>query len=190
MRSSDGSPPLERQLAVPRAAVEAAPIVPVVEPEPARTVTGSLDLSGADMSRTGEFATPREMAAASEPLTKAEARAIASPPPLPRPAPPPPPPREPDKPNPIVAWFLGGNTIVRVGLVVLFIGLAFLVKYGVEHQLIPVELRVAAVGAAGLALLIVGWRLRWKNPGYALSLKAQAWRCSTSRSSARSSSTT
>ena len=89
------------------------------------------------------------------------------------PAPPrvPPPPREPAKPNPIIAWFLGGNTIVRVGLVVLFFGLAFLVKYGIDHRLIPVELRVAAVGAAGIALLVVGWRLRWRRAGYALSLQ-------------------
>lgn len=91
------------------------------------------------------------------------------------------PPPQPDAPlgpldsglrrNDLVAWFLGGNTIVRVGLLVLFLGLGFLVKYGVEHQLIPVELRVAAVGAAGLALLIVGWRLRFKREGYALSLQ-------------------
>jgi uncharacterized membrane protein len=88
----------------------------------------------------------------------------------PTPAPPRVPP-EPAKPNFIVAWFLGGNTIVRVGLVILFFGLAFLVKYGVEHQLIPAELRIAAVAAAGIALLVVGWRLRHKRSDYALSLQ-------------------
>ncbi|HEY2627534.1 MAG TPA: DUF2339 domain-containing protein, partial [Usitatibacter sp.] len=66
---------------------------------------------------------------------------------------------------------MGGNTIVRVGLVVLFVGLAFLVKYGVEHQLIPVELRIAAVAAAGIALVVLGWRLREKRPDYALSMQ-------------------
>ena len=84
---------------------------------------------------------------------------------------PPPPPPEPPTPNPIIEWLFGGNTIVRVGVIVLFLGLAFLVKYGVEHQMIPVELRVAAVGAAGLALLVIGWRLRHKRAGYALSLQ-------------------
>ena len=77
----------------------------------------------------------------------------------------------PSEPNFIVKWFTGGNTIVRVGLVILFVGLAFLVKYGVEHQLIPVELRVAAVAAAGIALLFLGWRLREKRAGYALSMQ-------------------
>ncbi|HUL56369.1 MAG TPA: DUF2339 domain-containing protein, partial [Usitatibacter sp.] len=71
----------------------------------------------------------------------------------------------------IVRWFTGGNTIVRVGLVILFVGLAFLVKYGVEHQMIPVELRIAAVAAAGVALLVMGWRLREKRAGYALSMQ-------------------
>ena len=80
---------------------------------------------------------------------------------------PPPPP----KPNPIVAWFLGGNTIARVGLVILFIGLAFLLKFAADNNMLPVELRVAAVAAAGLALLITGWRLREKRPAYALAMQ-------------------
>ncbi len=78
------------------------------------------------------------------------------------------------KPNFIVAWFTGGNAIVRVGLVILFVGLAFLIKYGVEHQLVPVEMRVAAVAAAGVILLVIGWRLRLSRPGYALSLQGAA----------------
>ncbi|MEP7069080.1 MAG: DUF2339 domain-containing protein [Usitatibacter sp.] len=80
-------------------------------------------------------------------------------------------PARPAKPNFIIEWFTGGNTIVRVGLVVLFVGLAFLIKYSVEHQLVPVELRVAAVAAVGLALLILGWKLRARRAGYALSLQ-------------------
>src|SRR5689334_21475562 len=90
------------------------------------------------------------------------------------PPPPPPPPRkppEPEKPNPIVAWFLGGNTIARVGLVILFFGLAFLVKYAADNQMLPIELRVAAVAIAGVALLVVGWRLRLTRPAYGLALQ-------------------
>ena len=59
-----------------------------------------------------------------------------APPAPPKPPAPPPPPAE---PNFIVRFFTGGNTIVRVGLVILFFGLAFLVKYGVEHDMVPVE---------------------------------------------------
>lgn len=80
-------------------------------------------------------------------------------------------PRADDDPNPILAWLTGGNTIARVGLVVLFIGLAFLLKYAVEHSLVPPELRVGAVALVGVALLAIGWRLRERRAGYALGLQ-------------------
>jgi uncharacterized membrane protein len=81
------------------------------------------------------------------------------------------PPREPPKPNPIVAWLTGGNTIARVGLVILFLGLAFLLKWAVDHAVLPPELRVAGVALVGVALLVFGWRLRQRRSGYALGLQ-------------------
>jgi uncharacterized membrane protein len=68
-------------------------------------------------------------------------------------------------------WLTGGNTVVRAGVVVLFIGLSFLAKYAAENSMFPVELRLALVGAAGLALLITGFRLRDKQTGYAMTLQ-------------------
>lgn len=70
-----------------------------------------------------------------------------------------------------MAWLTGGNTVVRIGVVVLFIGLSFLAKYAAENALFPVELRLAMVGAAGMALLLIGFRLRDKRHGYALTLQ-------------------
>lgn len=69
------------------------------------------------------------------------------------------------------AWLLGGNTVVRVGLLVLFFGLAFLARYAVEHSLVPIEVRLAGIVAGGVALLAVGWRLRHSRSGYALSMQ-------------------
>ncbi|KAA3650352.1 MAG: DUF2339 domain-containing protein [Proteobacteria bacterium] len=69
------------------------------------------------------------------------------------------------------AWLLGGNTVVRVGLLVLFFGLAFLARYAVENSLLPVEFRLAGIALGGIALLVVGWRLRTQRSGYALSLQ-------------------
>ncbi len=68
-------------------------------------------------------------------------------------------------------WFLGGNTIVRVGLVILFIGLSFLARYAASAGLFPVEFRLAAVAAVGIALLVVGFRKRADKPGFALALQ-------------------
>ncbi len=68
-------------------------------------------------------------------------------------------------------WFLGGNTIVRVGLVILFIGLSFLARYVAAAGLLPVEFRLAAIGAVGIALLAIGFRKRVDKPGFALALQ-------------------
>lgn len=92
-------------------------------------------------------------------------------PPVPPIAPIPPIPSEPAKPNPIVAWFTGPNAIARIGLAILFLGLAFLLKYAAEHNIVPIELRVAGVAAAGVAMLAGGWRLRERRPGYAMGLE-------------------
>ena len=72
------------------------------------------------------------------------------------------------------AWLFGGNTVVRMGVLVLFVGLAFLAKYAIDNALLPPELRLAAIGAAGIALFAGGFRLRGKAPdklAYALTLQ-------------------
>ena len=70
-----------------------------------------------------------------------------------------------------LAWLLGGNTVVRVGVVVLFFGVAFLLKYAYEHTHVPIEVRLVGVAAGAIALLFVGWRLRRRRAGYALALQ-------------------
>jgi uncharacterized membrane protein len=68
-------------------------------------------------------------------------------------------------------YFTEGNLIVRVGIIVLFCGLAFLLDYANDNGMLPIELRLAAAASAGMALLILGWRLRLGHSGYALSLQ-------------------
>ena len=68
-------------------------------------------------------------------------------------------------------WLTGGNTVVRVGVVVLFFGVAFLLRYAYEHVHAPIELRLAGVAAGAIALLALGWRLRERRAGYALALQ-------------------
>lgn len=71
-------------------------------------------------------------------------------------------------------WLFGGNTIVKAGVGILFIGLAFLAKYASEHVHWPIELRLAAVGVVALVLLVLGWKLRTRRPGYAQTLQGGA----------------
>ncbi|MBP5952101.1 DUF2339 domain-containing protein [Pseudomonas iridis] len=68
-------------------------------------------------------------------------------------------------------WLFGGNTVLRVGVVLLFFGLAFLLRYATEGMVVPIELRYAGVAAAALGLLALGWWLRQRNNGYALMLQ-------------------
>ncbi|HOE40232.1 MAG TPA: DUF2339 domain-containing protein [Rhodoferax sp.] len=71
-------------------------------------------------------------------------------------------------------WLLGGNTVVRMGVLVLFVGLAFLAKYAIDNAMLPPELRLAAIGTAGIALFVFGWKLHQRQPdrlAYALTLQ-------------------
>ena len=76
--------------------------------------------------------------------------------------------------EPIRAWFFGGNTIVKAGVAILFVGLAFLARYAAEHTDVPIEFRLAGIAAVAVVLLGVGWRLRTKRAGYAQVLQGGA----------------
>ena len=68
-------------------------------------------------------------------------------------------------------WLFGGNTVLRVGVLLLFLGLAFLLRYASERVVVPVELRYMGVAAAAIVLLGLGWWLRHKRATYALLLQ-------------------
>jgi len=68
-------------------------------------------------------------------------------------------------------FFTEGNPIVRIGMVVMFFGLSFLVKYASNQGLLPIELRMAAVAAVAIALIGLGWKTRLKEGGYGLVLQ-------------------
>lgn len=70
-----------------------------------------------------------------------------------------------------IAWLFGGNTVVRLGIVVLFIGLVFLAKYAADNAMFPIEFRLAIVGLVGIALLVIGFKVRDKKMEYGMSLQ-------------------
>jgi uncharacterized membrane protein len=71
-------------------------------------------------------------------------------------------------------YFTGGNTLVRVGIIILFFGVAFLLRYAAEHSHVPIEFRLTGVALGGIILLVLGWRLRTRRAGYALALQGGA----------------
>ena len=63
---------------------------------------------------------------------------------------------------------------MRVGVIVLFFGVAFLLKFASEHIEIPIEARLIGVAIGALVMLAIGWRLRLSRPGYGLILQGGA----------------
>jgi len=71
----------------------------------------------------------------------------------------------------IVSYFTDGNIFVRIGILILFFGVAFLLKFAAENSAIPLEIRFLGAAFGGLLLLAFGWKLRIKKPIYALLLQ-------------------
>ena len=71
-------------------------------------------------------------------------------------------------------WLLTGNLVAKLGLVILFIGVAFLLKYVAATVVIPIELRLAGVVLADLALLGWGWRMRTTRREIGLPIQGTA----------------
>lgn len=74
----------------------------------------------------------------------------------------------------MIGWFLKGNPLAKLGIVLLFFGLVYLIKYSVERELFSVELRLTGAALIGFGLLLLGWRLRDKQLTYALILQGGA----------------
>lgn len=74
----------------------------------------------------------------------------------------------------LLAWFMKGNPLAKLGVLLMFFGLAYLLKYSVERDMLPIELRLAGAALASLAMLGLGWRLRTKQSLYALILQGGA----------------
>jgi uncharacterized membrane protein len=92
---------------------------------------------------------------------------------------PPPPPRvkpapQPDGPG-LIERLLEGNIVAKIGVVILFLGVGFLLKLAYDRGMFPPELRLIAVAAAGAVMLFIGKRLLESNRTYAIILMGAAF---------------
>ena len=144
---------------------------------PALAPLGTLSATSA----TSATAAPASLLQSAVPAVAAIAESVTAPavakPPIkiqpPPPAPPPPPavPMRDRLPAPLAKLLFGGNMLVKMGVLILFLGLAFLLRYTAERVTVPLELRYAAVALVGMGLLAIGWLLRNKRASYALVLQ-------------------
>ncbi len=72
---------------------------------------------------------------------------------------------------PVRDFLTGGNLVLKVGLIIIFFGIAFLIKYAAQRNMVSIELRLIAAVIFGCTLLAIGWRLRNKMPVYGQGLQ-------------------
>lgn len=68
-------------------------------------------------------------------------------------------------------FFTTGNVVLKIGVIVLFFGIAFLINYASQRNLVSLELRLIAAAVAALGMLALGWRLRLAKTAYGLTLQ-------------------
>ncbi len=68
-------------------------------------------------------------------------------------------------------WFLGGNLVVRVGVLVLLVGVVLLLRLLSEYIEIPIGIKLSAIGVSGLALAGLGFKLVPKRFAYGITLQ-------------------
>lgn len=96
----------------------------------------------------------------------------------PRAEPKPVPPYEPPQPPAWLLkakeWLFGGNLVAKAGLLILFFGVSFLLKYAAARVTVPIELRFAGITLADIGLLLWGWRIRNSRPAISLPVQGAA----------------
>ena len=73
--------------------------------------------------------------------------------------------------NSVLKFFSGEDLLVKIGVVILFLGVSFLLKYAIDQGMLPVEFRLIGAAVGGVALIMVGWRLRDTRRIYGLVIQ-------------------
>ncbi|HTD29003.1 MAG TPA: DUF2339 domain-containing protein, partial [Xanthomonadaceae bacterium] len=192
-RASATAAPASMQADVPAAAPEAGPArsdghesAPPIDPSQTTAASEQRSERGAAFA-AGQSALSGAASAPSTPASQPLLRDLAEPAPAARSVHTPSPPdrlsREPSAPgwdekiaSAVKRWFTEGNVPVKVGVLVLFVGVAAALRYAVAQGYfqVPIEVRFAMIGAGGVAGLMFGWRERVRKPAFGLSLQGGA----------------
>lgn len=155
---------------------------PAAAPEP---VVAAAEVATPEPSAAEEITAVAEQATSTEQASVASARVSEPPASAPPPIPPeilrvPAAPFEPGLVEKAAAavkrWFTEGNVPVKIGVLVLFAGVAAALRYAAAqgYFTFPIEFRMAAIAAGALVGLALGWRERERKPAFALSLQGGA----------------
>ncbi len=73
-----------------------------------------------------------------------------------------------------IDWLNDGNLFVRIGIILFFMGASFLIKLGIDNNVISIEFRLIGLSLAAIGLLRFGWQQRLLRAKYALLLQGAA----------------
>ncbi len=68
-------------------------------------------------------------------------------------------------------WFFGGNLVVRVGVLVLLVGVVLLLRLLSDYIEIPITLKLIGIGIIGLGLALLGLKLAKNRFAYGITLQ-------------------
>lgn len=68
-------------------------------------------------------------------------------------------------------WFFGGNLVVRVGVLVLLVGVVLLLRLLSDYIEIPIAFKLIAIGVLGLGLAALGLKLVKNRFAYGITLQ-------------------
>ena len=80
----------------------------------------------------------------------------------------------PDLLKTVIEFFTTGNLVAKVGVVILFFGVAFLLRFAAERGMLPIEFRLMGTAGAAIGMLGAGWRLRRSHADYAKAIQGGA----------------
>lgn len=70
-----------------------------------------------------------------------------------------------------IEWFQGGNSIVRIAIIILLIGVILLLRFASEYWQPTLSTKMAGIAVAGGVLTAIGYHLRHQRYGYAISVQ-------------------
>lgn len=73
--------------------------------------------------------------------------------------------------NSLKNWFFGGNLVVRVGVLVLLVGVVLLLRLLSDYIEIPITFKLLAIGIIGIGLAGLGLKLASKRFAYGITLQ-------------------
>ncbi len=154
-----------------------AVVLPVPTPSPSAENLPALELLSDATATAMQNAQPvptETLAATTSAATSATSKPAPAPATAPKSRPAAPPPATTAWLNTAREWLFGGNLVAKMGLLILFFGVAFLLKYASERISTPIEVRFGLIALADSAFLLWGWRIRNCRPGISLPVQGAA----------------